>query len=244
MSRLISETPYTPTGWHSRHNQGGAGWRLSWLLLEEHQNFVSAWNLIDGIAQVSNVNLSHAAHLLTRLNQINPVDGEYLIPFYGYRKFDGYFLASESEVDLCIKALKKAILFEKVSFFDGEMEIDISLEDGFKEQKGMNFFFRKQDVLEAIKYKSIEIGSDIPLPPCIITTPEINNISVKSSKKTENAQAIFIKALLTVFYGEDVANNPRRHIDGTSSQIRTDLEAKGCYCPSGVTVEKWLSGID
>ncbi|EDT0007647.1 hypothetical protein YF03_002977 [Salmonella enterica subsp. enterica serovar Oranienburg] len=25
MSRLISENPYTPTGWHSRHNQGGGG---------------------------------------------------------------------------------------------------------------------------------------------------------------------------------------------------------------------------
>ncbi|EFP3678708.1 hypothetical protein HPX80_002152 [Salmonella enterica] len=66
----------------------------------------------------------------------------------------------------------------------------------------------------------------------------------KQSQKTANAQAKFIKNLLTAVYGEDVANNPRKHIDGKMAQIRTDLEGKGLSCPSGVTVENWLSDID
>lgn len=217
---------------------------MSWLLLEEHHNFVSAWQLINDIAQVSCVSLSHAAHLLTRLNESDPIDGGYLIPFYGYRKFDGYFLASEGEIDLCIEALKKAILSETVSVFDGEKNFDIPLEDGFKAQKGMDFFFRKQDVLKAIEYKSMEMGIKIPLPSCIITTQTINPPIQKTSKKTENAQARFIKGLLMVCYGEDVANSPRKHIDGKTAQIRNDLESKGLDCPSGVTVENWLSDID
>lgn len=66
----------------------------------------------------------------------------------------------------------------------------------------------------------------------------------KQSKKTENAQAKFIKNLLVLMYGENVANNPRKHIDGKMAQIRADLELKDLHCPSGVTVENWLSDID
>ncbi|MCA6969419.1 hypothetical protein [Pectobacterium carotovorum] len=73
-------------------------------------------------------------------------------------------------------------------------------------------------------------------------TPVTN--TPKQSKKTENAQAKFIKNLLTVMYGEDVAEHPRKHIDGKMAQIRTDLEAKSLYCPSGVTIENWLSDIE
>ncbi len=74
------------------------------------------------------------------------------------------------------------------------------------------------------------------------STPVTNK--PKQSKKTENAQARFIKNLLTLMYDEDVANNPRKHIDGKMAQIRTELESKGLHCPSGVTVENWLSDID
>lgn len=219
---------------------------MSWLLLEEHHNFVSAWQLINDIAQVSSVNLSRAAHLLIRLNEFNKVDGEYVIPFYGYRKFDGYFLASETEIDLCINALKKAILSETVSVLDGEEYIDISLEEGFKTQKGMDFFFRKQDVLKSIEYKSMEMGVDIPLPACItaISKTTHSNLQLSKSKKTENTQAKFIKNLLMVTYGKDVAENPRKYIDGKDTEIRKDFDTKNLYCPCGVTVETWLSGID
>lgn len=217
---------------------------MSWLLLEEHHNFVSAWQLINDIAQVSDVNLSRAAHLLTRLNELDLIDGGHVIPFYGYRKFDGYFLAAEGEIVLCVEALKKAILFETVSVFDGEGSLDISLEDGFKAQKGLDFFFRKQDVLKIIEYKSMEMGVEIPLPPCINATSKVTLPTLKVSKKTENAQARFIKNLLTVMYGEDVARSPRRHIDGSNAQIKNDMDAKGLTCPGGATVEKWLSDID
>ncbi len=66
----------------------------------------------------------------------------------------------------------------------------------------------------------------------------------KQSKKTQNSQARFIKSLLTLMYDEEIASNPRKHIDGKMAQIRTDLESKGLHCPSGMTVEKWLSDID
>ncbi|WP_454889336.1 hypothetical protein [Serratia quinivorans] len=66
----------------------------------------------------------------------------------------------------------------------------------------------------------------------------------KQSKKTENSQAKFIKSLLTLMYDEEVASNSRKHIDGKMAQIRSDLESKGLHCPSGVTVENWLSDID
>lgn len=242
MSRLIPENQYTSTGWHSPQYSEGVGWRLSWLLLEDHHNFVSAWQLIHDIAQVSDTNLSQATHLLVRLNELDQVDGGYLIPFYGYRKFDGYFSASPVEIDLCIIALKNAVLSQFVSTFDGEKEIEISLEEGLRARKGMDFFFRKQDVLKAIEYKSMEMGTDIPLPDCINFKPE--SITFKPSKKTGNAQARFIKNLLTVMYGEEIAGSPRKYIDGKMSQIKDDLAAKDLPCPSGVTVENWLSDID
>jgi len=217
---------------------------LSWLLLEEHHNFVSAWQLIYDIAQVSDVKLSRAAHLLTRLNELDPIDGGYAIPFYGYRKFDGYFLASETEVDLCIDALKKAVLFESVSVFDGERVHDISLDEGLSAKKGMDFFFKKQDVIKTIEYKSMEMGVKIPLPPCAIGTPKKPVTLSKPARKTENAKSRFIKNLLAVMYGVEVAENPRSHIDGKCGQIKNDMDAKGLTCPTGVTVEKWVSEID
>ncbi|AYO37302.1 hypothetical protein [Serratia sp. P2ACOL2] len=76
-----------------------------------------------------------------------------------------------------------------------------------------------------------------------LNTPSITN-KPKQSKKTVNAQAKFIKNLLILMYDEDVAKNPRKYIDGKMAQIRTDLESKGLHCPSGVTVENWLSDID
>ncbi|WP_370557377.1 hypothetical protein NMD88_03975 [Edwardsiella tarda] len=225
---------------------------MSWFLLEGHQNFVSAWDLIYGISQASGADLVTSAHLLVRLNELDPMDGCYAIPFYGYRKFDGYFLASKTETDLCIDALKKAILFNVVSIFDGEGSVDIPLSDGLEEQKGMDFFFKKADVIKTIDYKSRELGVDIPLPACIVDFSKTDSSksdssksdSPKLSKKTENAKSRFIKNLLTVMYGEDVSNSPRKYIDGIDSQIRNDMNAKGLVCPSGCTVEKWLSDID
>ncbi|EJX5186710.1 hypothetical protein ACGG0V_002742 [Salmonella enterica] len=108
----------------------------------------------------------------------------------------------------------------------------------------MDFFFRKQDVLKAIEYKSMEMGIKIPLPSCIITTQTINPPTQKPSKKTENAQARFIKNLLTIMYGEEVSASPRRYIEGKDPQIKIDMDAKSLDCPSGITVEKWLSDID
>ncbi|MDF7667232.1 hypothetical protein PT273_05165 [Orbaceae bacterium ESL0727] len=66
------------------------------------------------------------------------------------------------------------------------------------------------------------------------------------SPKTINAQARFIKALLYITYGADIANNPRPSIDGASDDIRRDFEAKGldANLPSGVTVKQWVDSVD
>jgi hypothetical protein len=57
-------------------------------------------------------------------------------------------------------------------------------------------------------------------------------------------RAAFIKALLAIHYGEDVADNPRKHIDNYSGELRKDFELAGIDLPSGKTVEGWLKGID
>ncbi|KLU16725.1 MULTISPECIES: hypothetical protein [Xenorhabdus] len=65
--------------------------------------------------------------------------------------------------------------------------------------------------------------------------------SKKASSKTTNKQAEFIYALIAAHYGEDIANNPRSHID--NGEIKLDLESKGFTVPSGNTVSGWLKNI-
>ncbi|KMK50518.1 hypothetical protein RO21_11295 [[Actinobacillus] muris] len=63
-----------------------------------------------------------------------------------------------------------------------------------------------------------------------------------SNNKTINTQAEFIRNLISVTYGEDVANNIRKHLDNPQSEISRDFETKGLTAPSGKTVDKWING--
>lgn len=56
-------------------------------------------------------------------------------------------------------------------------------------------------------------------------------------------RASFLKALLLIHYGEDVAERPRKHIDNSRSKLRRDFELAGIELPTGKTVEGWLDGI-
>jgi hypothetical protein len=77
--------------------------------------------------------------------------------------------------------------------------------------------------------------------------PSFPDITRKGSSKTQNAQAKFIKSLLQIHYGADVANSPRQHLERKSSGsgiILADFEGKNLQAPSGVAVDSWLKFID
>lgn len=69
----------------------------------------------------------------------------------------------------------------------------------------------------------------------------------KNSRKTDNAQAKFIKSLLHIYYGADVASNPRQHLErkaGGPGVVLKDFDAAGLKAPTGVAVDNWLKFID
>lgn len=59
-------------------------------------------------------------------------------------------------------------------------------------------------------------------------------------KKTLNTRAQFIKSLLYIHYGNDVAESPRRFMEGKDSVILDDFKNKGIIPPSGKAVQDWL----
>lgn len=77
--------------------------------------------------------------------------------------------------------------------------------------------------------------------------------TAKTSTKSENKQKEFIKALLYIHYGSDVAEKPRSHIydpnmgeKSRDGKIQKDFELHGLakHLPSGKTLENWLKGIE
>lgn len=65
------------------------------------------------------------------------------------------------------------------------------------------------------------------------------------STKTKNAQAKVIKTLIEAIGGKHAASHPRNAIDNPNSELNKTLDRAGVKLPaSGVTVEKWLKGID
>ncbi|EAA2983695.1 hypothetical protein DNY73_19470 [Salmonella enterica subsp. diarizonae] len=82
------------------------------------------------------------------------------------------------------------------------------------------------------KNHSRNINFDIDTPP-------------SPHPKTSNAQARVIKALIEVIGGKHAANHPRNAIDNRNSELNKTLDRAGVKLPaSGLTVEKWLKGID
>ena len=73
------------------------------------------------------------------------------------------------------------------------------------------------------------------------------------STKSENQKSEFIKALLYIHYGADVAEKPRSHVHDPNQsgrsrdgKIQKDFELHGLvkHLPSGKTLENWLKGIE
>ena len=79
------------------------------------------------------------------------------------------------------------------------------------------------------------------------------NNKVKISTASENKKNEFIKALLQIKYGAEVAENPRPHVydpndseKGKDGVIQRDFEVKGLtkHLPSGKTLKNWVSSVE
>ncbi|WP_109059166.1 SlyX protein [Aggregatibacter aphrophilus] len=77
--------------------------------------------------------------------------------------------------------------------------------------------------------------------------------NIKVSTASENKKNEFIKALLKIKYGAEVAENPRPHVydpnvsnKGKDSVIQRDFESKGLtkHLPSGKTLKNWVSSVE
>lgn len=78
--------------------------------------------------------------------------------------------------------------------------------------------------------------------PSIKPTGEIiSNNEDLLSPKTIRTRTQFIKSLLYIHYGYDVAENPRRFMDNNDSEISTDFRNKEITPPSGKTVQDWIN---
>jgi hypothetical protein len=142
--------------------------------------------------------------------------------------------------------------------FEREMIALVKLSQSQREEE--NGFF-KAHIERFEQIKNAEIRGDIydSFVPCVglpenayfaIKKEDIDEFvstcmpaSKKSSSKTTNKQAELIYALIAAHYGEDIANNPRSHIDNADGAIRIDIENKGLTVPSGNTVSSWLKNI-
>lgn len=61
--------------------------------------------------------------------------------------------------------------------------------------------------------------------------------------KTLNSQAEFIRNLIIMSYGEEVADSIRKELDNPNSEISIDFQTKGLKAPSGKTVDRWINQI-
>lgn len=64
------------------------------------------------------------------------------------------------------------------------------------------------------------------------------------STKTINSRAQFIKSLLHIHYGSDVAENPRRFLEQNNSTIIDDFRKLNIKPPSGKSVQTWIEMVD
>lgn len=63
----------------------------------------------------------------------------------------------------------------------------------------------------------------------------------KTSTKTKNSQAEFIRNLITIHYGEYIANNIRNELDNPNSDISIDFQNKGLQPVTGKTLDNWIN---
>lgn len=95
-------------------------------------------------------------------------------------------------------------------------------------------------VPEIRKESLVIINHDLLVIRDLLNPPPKNT----GSQKTVNAMAKFIKQLVAANYGNDVANSPRKHVDGKDGAIQKHFGTLEMEPPSGNTVEAWIKNID
>lgn len=64
------------------------------------------------------------------------------------------------------------------------------------------------------------------------------------STKTINSRAQFIKSLLHIHYGDDVAKSPRRFLESKDSEINKDFKKQNIKAPSGRAAQSWVDEVE
>lgn len=73
------------------------------------------------------------------------------------------------------------------------------------------------------------------------TNPPKPKQEKRTHTKTLNSQAEFIRNLITIHYGEKVANNIRNELENPRSRITCDFEKNGLIPAHGKTVHGWIN---
>lgn len=129
-------------------------------------------------------------------------------------------------------------------WFSAESKMFVSFEtDEFLNFEIEDFYIAKSDFLEVKKY-----SDDGELPSYINGGKEkiepSKNPDEAHSTKTINKRAQFIKSLLRIHYGNEVAESPRRFLERKDSDISKDFKDLNIIAPSGKAVQEWVKGVD
>lgn len=110
---------------------------------------------------------------------------------------------------------------------DNSSKLNITLNDFFVLESSI------QDFLSNKKPSSI-LGLELD---------KLKQQEKKPANKTLNSQAEFIRNLIIMSYGEEVADSIRKELDNPNSEISIDFQTKGLKAPSGKTVDRWINQI-
>ncbi len=144
-----------------------------------------------------------------------------------------------------------------VYLFDDSNEIDIRrlLPYGYNLNKNIhisasvnmkvmkkNIWIVKEDIekLAGKKFKTLEGGLG-NLSSRIVNKLTHNK---EDNTKTINSRSQFIKSLLHIHYGSDVAESPRRFLEQKNSTIIDDFRKLNIKPPSGKSVQAWIEMVD
>lgn len=105
-----------------------------------------------------------------------------------------------------------------------------------------NIWLVKEDIekLAEKEFRSLEGGLGS------ISSRIANEVTHNKEKntKTINSRAQFIKSLLHIHYGSDVAESPRRFLEQNNSTIIDDFRKLNIKPPSGKSVQTWIEMVD
>lgn len=233
---------------------------LHWAELRAIPMMVRFKDNVDGRARLS---FSDKVDLYRELNSIDPGNGE-----FQPSALSSFFLSpddfSDYEFEGIIKPVHNMIEFNLECRLGGIWEIvNFNLDNNGVDFSLLKPFRNRCEWLDTAFYWN---GSDFNINQLLISKESLEIISgvaqkrlrsianyedaipqeygEESNQKTKNYRAMFIKRLLQVCYGDDVANNPRKFIENPRSEISIAFGKHGIQLPSGKAIENWLKDVD